>query len=115
MRIVIAAIVVSLAAPAMLFGQSMTGHDHKGGNTSSSKSGKKADGPVQTIGRVIKVDFVQDELIITHEPIPRLDWPVMTMVFKVKDRKMLDRVRPGLIVDFVFVESGADYVVIEIK
>jgi len=93
MRIVTMAIVVTLVMPDALFAQSgdmkgvnTTDHDHKARGTKRAKSDSTAGSLIhQTMGRVIKVDFVQDELTITHEPIASLDWPVMTMVFKVKD------------------------------
>ena len=110
MNVVTMAAILAFSTSTILVAQT---HDH--GHAKQAKPGKKVEGEIQTLGRVVKVDFVQDEITITHEPIPSLDWPVMTMVFKVKDKKMLDRVRPGSKVDFNFVESGKDYVIVEIR
>jgi Cu(I)/Ag(I) efflux system periplasmic protein CusF len=42
-------------------------------------------------------------------------WPAMTMTFKAKDKKMLDKVKPGAKVGFTFLQSGRDYVLTDIK
>ena len=44
---------------------------------------------------VRKVDKEQGKLTLAHEPIPNLEMPKMTMIFRVKDPAMLDKVKPG--------------------
>jgi Cu/Ag efflux protein CusF len=46
-------------------------------------------------GEIRKVDRKARTVTIKHGPIPAIDMPPMTMVFQVKDRKMLDQVKPG--------------------
>jgi Cu(I)/Ag(I) efflux system periplasmic protein CusF len=46
-------------------------------------------------GEVRKVDKEQGKVTLKHGPIPNLDMPGMTMVFKVADPKMLDNLKPG--------------------
>lgn len=46
-------------------------------------------------GEVRKVDKEQGKLTLKHGPIANLDMPGMTMVFKVADPKMLDKLKPG--------------------
>lgn len=46
-------------------------------------------------GEVRKVDREQGKLTLKHGPIANLDMPGMTMVFKVADAKMLDKLAPG--------------------
>ena len=46
-------------------------------------------------GEVRKVDKETSKLTLKHAPIPNLDMPDMTMVFRVKDPAMLDRVKVG--------------------
>ena len=46
-------------------------------------------------GEVRKVDKEAGKLTLKHAPIPALDMPDMTMVFRVKDPAMLDRVKVG--------------------
>lgn len=46
-------------------------------------------------GTVKKVDKAQGKLTLRHGPLENLDMPGMTMVFRVKDPKWLDQVKPG--------------------
>ena len=46
-------------------------------------------------GEVRKVDLAQGKLTLRHGPIPNLDMPPMSMVFRVADPRMLDTVKPG--------------------
>ncbi len=50
----------------------------------------------QTVeGEVRKVDKDQGKLTLRHGEIKNLDMPAMTMVFRVKDAKMLDNLNVG--------------------
>jgi Cu(I)/Ag(I) efflux system protein CusF len=46
-------------------------------------------------GEIRKVDKSAKKLTIKHGPLLNLDMPAMTMVFQVKDAKMLDQVKVG--------------------
>ncbi len=46
-------------------------------------------------GEVRKVDLAQAKVTLKHGPIPNLDMPGMTMVFKVSDPKLLDGLKAG--------------------
>jgi Cu/Ag efflux protein CusF len=48
-----------------------------------------------TDGEIKKIDKDAGKLTIKHGPIANLDMPGMTMVFRVIDNAMLDRVKPG--------------------
>lgn len=48
-----------------------------------------------TEGQVRKVDRGQGKLTIKHGPLENLGMPPMTMVFRVRDAAMLDKVAPG--------------------
>jgi len=52
---------------------------------------------------------------LAHEPIRSLNWPAMTMGFKVKDKVLLDKVKPGDKVEFTLVQAGKDYVITSVK
>ena len=76
----------------------------------------KADGKVHHgKGTVSKVDAKGRAVTISHEPVPSMNWPAMTMAFKVKDKKMLDKVKQGDKVEFTFTQSGKDYVISQIR
>ena len=69
----------------------------------------------QSSGKVTKVDPKASSVTIAHAPIPAMKWPAMTMQFKVRDKALLDKLKPGEKIDFTFVQSGKDYVITEAK
>lgn len=66
-------------------------------------------------GEVRKVDKETGKLTLRHAPIPNLDMPDMTMVFQVKDRAMLDRVKAGDKVRFAADKVGGQFTVVRIE
>ena len=97
--------------------QGMGGMDMKSdGKGMDMKSEKKA--KFQThkgSGTVSKVDSEKGTITIAHGPVQSMNWPAMTMTFKVKDKKMLNKVKEGEKVDFSFVQSGKDYTITHVK
>jgi Cu(I)/Ag(I) efflux system periplasmic protein CusF len=57
----------------------------------------------------------KDKVTIKHEPVPSLNWPTMTMSFKVKDKAVMDKIQKDQKVDFEFVQEGRDFVVTGVK
>lgn len=70
-----------------------------------AQSGDMADGVIR------KVDKDAGKLTIKHGPIPSMDMPPMTMVYRVKDPAMLDQVKPGDSVKFLMEKIGGQYTV----
>ncbi|HEV8260375.1 MAG TPA: copper-binding protein [Burkholderiales bacterium] len=66
-------------------------------------------------GTVRAVDLKQGTVRLSHDPIQSLNWPAMTMTFKVKDKAMLDKLGEGKKVDVEFEQRGKDYVVTKMK
>ena len=66
-------------------------------------------------GVVTKVDPASGKVTIKHDPVKSLNWPAMTMVFKAKDKAVLDKVKKDQKIEFGFVEQGNDYVVTDVK
>jgi Cu/Ag efflux protein CusF len=67
-----------------------------------------------TQGEVRKVDKAAGKLTLRHGPIPNLEMPNMTMVFRVKDPAMLDRVKVGDKVSFAADKIGGQYTVTQL-
>ena len=67
------------------------------------------------IGVVRDVNTADGVITLAHEPIKSLNWPAMTMGFKVKNKTMLDKVKPGDKVQFTLVQTGKDYVITSVK
>ena len=51
--------------------------------------------PATVDGEVRKIDKDASKITLKHGPIPNLDMPGMTMVFRVQDPAMLDAVKTG--------------------
>ena len=49
----------------------------------------------QVRGEVIKIDKAAGKVTLKHGPIKNLDMDSMTMVFRVKDPAMLDKIKAG--------------------
>jgi Cu/Ag efflux protein CusF len=69
----------------------------------------------QASGTVTKLDRDKARVTIKHGPVASLRWPSMTMAFGVKDKALLERVKPGAEVEFSFVQAGRDYLITDIK
>ena len=67
------------------------------------------------IGVVKSINSADGVITFSHEPIKSLNWPAMNMGFKLKDKAMVDKIKPGDKVEFTFVQAGKDYVVTEIR
>ena len=67
------------------------------------------------VGVVKKVDPAKSTITLDHEPIKSLNWPGMTMSFTVRDKAILDKVRPGNKLEFEFVQQGKDYQITSVK
>lgn len=52
------------------------------------------------VGIVNTIDAKESKINLTHEAIPSLSWPAMTMDFKVKNKAVLSKLKSGDKVDF---------------
>lgn len=68
-----------------------------------------------TTGLVKKVDAKTGVVTLAHEPVKTLNWPAMTMGFKVKDKMLMDKLGEGKKVAFEFMQDGNDYVITDVK
>ncbi|WP_114968889.1 copper-binding protein [Rhodoferax ferrireducens] len=69
----------------------------------------------KALGVVKKVDPKAGVVTLAHEAVNSMNWPPMTMGFKVKDKALLAKLKEGQKVAFEFVQEGDDYVVTQIK
>ena len=58
---------------------------------------------------------VSARVTLDHAPVASLNWPRMTMGFKVKDPALMERLAVGATIEFEFVKQGRHYVVTEIR
>jgi Cu/Ag efflux protein CusF len=66
-------------------------------------------------GEVRKVDKAAGKISLKHGEIKNLDMPPMSMVFQVKDRALLDKVKAGDKVSFTADQIDGNYTVISIE
>ena len=66
-------------------------------------------------GEVRKVDKEAQKITIKHGRIPSIDMPSMTMVFRVKDPAMLDKVKAGDKIKFDAAKVGGAYTVTKLQ
>ena len=86
-----------------------TSADNAAGTTSTDS------GQAMTSGVVKKVDKGAGKVTIRHGPIEKLGMPQMTMVFRVKDPDMLDRLKEGDEIRFVAEKVDGAYTVIQFE
>lgn len=66
-------------------------------------------------GLVKDVDLTSGTVSVAHEPIKSLNWPAMTMTFKVPDKALFKRLPKGKQVEIEFVQDGKSYIVTKVK
>ena len=103
----IATLLIALTTPVLA---QQKAEDHSAHHPAAAASA--AD---MTEGEIRKVDKDAKKLTIKHGEIKNLDMPPMTMVFQVKDKAWLDKLKAGDKVRFQAEKQGADYVVTVIE
>lgn len=102
----------ALAAPAWAQMKDHSGHGAQG----SAKKNTATDAVTHKGTAVVKsVDAEKGTVMLAHDPIPSLRWPSMTMKFIAKDKKMLDKLKPGKKVEFEFIQQDKDYILTRLK
>ena len=95
MKRILPALVLALGLPLSLPALADSSHAMNHTMTHDSATGHASMGNVLSEGSVKKVDRAQGKLTIRHGPLENLDMPAMTMIFRVQDPTLLDRVKPG--------------------
>ena len=106
MKTLLAAISFALLAP---LGALADDTHHKPAAAVAAGAGDMTDGEVR------KVDVQGGKLTLKHAEIKSLDMPPMTMVFVVRDKSVLERLKAGDKVKFKAVNEAGKYTVTEIQ
>jgi Cu(I)/Ag(I) efflux system protein CusF len=61
------------------------------------------------------VDAKSASLVITHDPVPALNWPAMTMGFELEDPSLADDLAGGDRVRFDFFVQGNRCIILDIE
>jgi Cu(I)/Ag(I) efflux system protein CusF len=81
----------------------------------ATQSKPVAAGATLTDGEVRKVDKAAGKLTIKHGPMPKFDMPAMTMAYRVKDKAMLDQLKPGDKIKFDADGVGGEFTVLRLE
>ena len=91
----IALALAALAASTASAAAAHPDHDEHAGHAAAPAAGS-----VEGVGVVKKIDAKAGSVTIAHDPIKALNWPAMTMPFKVADKAVLGKMKPGAKVHF---------------
>ena len=112
-KILITLFAVVLANPASsAMAQQKTG-DTKAATVSEPMAAMPATHSAR--GTVKKLDVAAGVVVLAHGPVKSLNWPSMTMGFKVGDKTLFDKLAVGKAVDFEFMQTDKGYVVTGVK
>lgn len=118
-KVAIATLVLATLLPAATVLAQQKMDDMKGMDMGKAKGMDMGKAATQTThagqGVVKKINAKAGVVTIAHEPVNSMNWPAMTMGFKVKDTMLLDKLAQGKKVHFEFVREGDDYVVTSLK
>ncbi|MFN0305258.1 MAG: efflux RND transporter periplasmic adaptor subunit [Burkholderiales bacterium] len=82
-----------------------------------SSTGRTGDGLHRGQGKVNEINAKTGEINLSHDPMPSIKWPAMTMGFRVADDKALAGLKKGDIVDFEMQgepDKDGNYVIVRI-
>ena len=83
--------------------------------TTAAAAGVAAPASDMSDGEVRKIDIEAGKVTLKHGDIKNLDMPGMTMVFVVKDKAMLDKLKAGDKVKFKAINDAGKFTVTEIQ
>ena len=106
---------LSLAAMLTSGAAFATSHEHSSHHPAGQPAAAAAPAATLTEGEVRKIDKAQGKITLKHGEIKNLDMPGMTMVFRVSDATLLDRVQEGDKVGFSADKIGGQFTVTTIE
>jgi Cu/Ag efflux protein CusF len=106
-------IAVSMLVAAFAF-QANAQDSHKHHATEGAKPAA-AESAALTDGEVRKVDKTAGKLTIKHGPMPQFQMPAMTMVYRVKDKAMLESLKAGDKIKFDVDGVGSEFTVLHLE
>lgn len=94
--------------------QASADDSHKHPATSAAKPAAAASAGL-TDGEVRKVDLAAGKVTIKHGAMPKFDMPPMTMVYRAKDKAMLENLKPGDKIRFDADGVGGEFTVLRLE
>ena len=107
--------IVVATALTVPFAMQAPAQDRAPGGQHAGEHAAAPEGQSHGVGVVRSVDAKAGTVTIAHEPIPALNWPAMTMSFKVTQPEMLEHVSAGKKVEFMLQGKDMSAVITSIK
>ena len=115
---IVAVAAAVVAGPAFAQGQMNQGSGPMDHSKMGEMKGEMKGGEMSTLpsvdGEVRRVDKAAGKITLRHGEIKQLEMPPMTMVFEVKDKALLDTVKPGDKVKFKVINEHGKMIVTEL-
>ena len=92
-----------------------TDHTHNSSEQISNKESPVSSNLISARGVVLQVDQSNATIKINHDPIAALNWPRMTMSFRLKERSLIDKIKEGDVVEFLLEKETSDYVIVKLS
>lgn len=92
-----------------------TDHTHYSSEQISNKESPVSSNLISARGVVLQVDQTNATIKINHDPIAALNWPRMTMSFRLKERSLINKIKEGDIVEFLLQKEAPDYVIVKLS
>jgi len=110
-------IFATLMALPMTLTYAQTSMDHsKMDHSKMAKPAAKESSTHKATGVVKRVDRDKSAVTLAHDPVASLNWPAMTMDFRVRDKASLATLKPEQKIEFDLIEEKkGSYVINRIK
>lgn len=107
----IACVVTLLTASVSVFANETMGNMHMN-NMDKAATAKQT---VQAVGIITAIDTNTSKLTLNHQAIKALNWPPMTMGFKVVSKTLFNGLKVGQKVSFELKPEGSSQVIVAVK
>ena len=111
----LAALTLTLSAPLAARADQKHHPAAAAGATATATAPATAAATDLTDAEVRKIDLEAGKITLKHADIKSLDMPAMTMVFGVKEKAMLDKLKTGDKIKFKAINDGGKFTVTEIQ
>jgi Cu(I)/Ag(I) efflux system protein CusF len=107
------ALFILVSFPGAAPGAGHSGHEH--GGASMPRRSAEADRLYAAVGVVDAVHEAEGKVTVSHQPVPALNWPAMTMRFALESPDQLEGLKPGDRVKIYFRNEGNRSIIVEIE
>jgi Cu(I)/Ag(I) efflux system protein CusF len=107
-------LISTLSASLLLAGAALANEGHGQHMKAMAQAGPQPS-TFMAVGMVQRTDPANGSVTISHQAIPALKWPAMTMPFAVGDKELFSRLKAGEKVAFAFKREGGKAVIVSVN